>query len=142
MKKLITITLILALLLPVAVLAEAPDPIVGAWYMMLDYRQGPQTAETKGKKLMILIMIFEEDGTLSWITSDSDETNGIVVQGETVGTWSRNGNNYNVNIIGTGTNRAELTDDRLLVEVMQNAWYTMRPMELGSWYSDVVFRLQ
>lgn len=142
MKKLITITLILAMLMSAAALAETPDPIVGAWYLMLDYSNAPQTGETKDMKYSVLVMIFEEDGTLSCLSGDSTKTNGLTGQGAAVGTWQKNGGAYTVNIIGSGSNRAELKDGRLLVEIMQYTWYSMRPLECGSWYSDIVVRYQ
>lgn len=140
MKKLITIILILALLLPAAAPAEQQDPILGAWYIMLDYSEYPATAESAGKKYMLYIMIFEEDGTISGISGESLETTGLYANGSAIGTWQNNGGAYTVNMIGVGSNAAEFSGDRLLVQMTGNVWYSMQRMNWGGWYTDLVFR--
>ena len=138
MKKLIAIILILALLLPAAALAA--DPIEGAWYIMLDYDDGPQTAETADKDYMFYIMIFEPSGTISGVSCEASKTTGLFANGSAVGTWSNNGGKYTVNVVGIGSNTAEFSGDRLLVQMTENVWYSMQKMNMGGWYTDLMFR--
>ena len=139
MKKLITLLLILALLMPATVLAD-PDPIIGAWYIMLDYREYPETEQTAGKNYMMYIMIFEESGTISGVSAESAQDTGIAAACSAIGTWTNSDGKYTVNLIGIGSNSAEFIEDRLLVQMTQNVWYSMQRMNLGSWYSDLVYR--
>jgi len=140
MKKLITIILAMALILPTAAPAEDKDPIIGAWYIMLDYRDIPETPESAGKNYMIYIMIFDDSGSITGITAEDIQNSGMVAQGAAIGTWSKTDDGYTVNMIGVGSNRAEFSDDRLLVQMVQNVWYSMQRLNMGSWYNEIVIR--
>ena len=139
MKKLLSFILILCIFIPAAV-AEEQDPIVGAWYIMLDYSEYPASPETAGKNYMLYIMVFEPSGTISGISGESAEATGLAAYGSAVGTWENTGGSYIVNLIGVGSNSAEFSGDRLLVQMTENVWYSMRRMDWASWYTDMIIR--
>ena len=88
MKRLITIILILSLAVPAAAVAET-DPIVGGWYIMLDYHDMPyeDTSLTSGKNYMIYMLFFEENGSISGFSGESLQSIGFYGSGSTLGTW-------------------------------------------------------
>lgn len=139
MKKLIAIVLIIALAVPALAMAET-DPIVGAWYIMFDYSEYPYTNEVAGKNYMVYIMFFEESGTISGISGESDQSTGLTANGSAIGTWKNSGSFYNVNLIGIGENKAEFSGDRLLVQMLPNIWYSMQRLNCGSWYTDLIYK--
>ena len=136
MKRLLCLLLALVLF-PVVSLADDPDPIVGAWYIMLDYKDY-QVPETAGKNYMLYIMIFEESGVLSGISGESLEGSGLIANGSSIGTWSKDGDKYVINMIGVGSNSAMFFGRNLLVQMLPTVWYSMQRMNLGSWYTDLV----
>ena len=141
MKKLITLLLILALALPALALAEEPDPIVGAWYVMLDYTEYPgSTKEIEGRSYKIHIIKFEVDGSFSLINTIAMQTGEIESMGSKMGKWEKAENGYVLSMYGGGTNKAEFSEGNLLVQVMKEAWYVMHPMIIGDWYTDFIFR--
>ena len=137
MKRLIALILAIVLF-PVVSLSEEPDPIVGAWYIMLDYNEIPVSAETAGKDFMFYIVFFDEDGKISGVSGESLETTGLYANGSGVGSWSNVDGKYTVNMIGVGSNSAELSGDRLFLQMLPNVWYSMQRLNMGSWYSDIV----
>ena len=139
MKKLFCLLLVL-LLVPFSTFADDPDPIVGAWYIMLDYTEYPQTADTENKNYMFYMMIFEENGTISGVSGESLKTTGLYASGSAIGTWSNDNGKYTFNMIGVGSNAAEFDGDRLLVQMTTNVWYSMQRMNKGNWYSDLIIR--
>lgn len=127
--------------LPLSQNPTGKDPIIGSWYIMLDYKEAPQTGETAGKNYMLYIMIFEESGTISAISGESLESSGLYANGSAVGTWSKDEDGrYTVNILGLGSNKAEISGDRLLVQMTQDIWYSMQRMNMGGWYTDMILR--
>ena len=139
MKKLFCLLLIL-LFVPLVSFSESADPILGAWYIMLDYTEYPVTAETENKNYMFYIMIFEENGTVSGVSGENLKTTGLYAYGSSVGTWSNDNGKYTVNMIGVGSNSAEFDGDRLLVQMTTNVWYSMQRMNKGGWYTDLIIR--
>ena len=127
-------------LLPIVSFADNQDPIVGAWYIMLDYREGPQTAETIGKTYMFYILFFEESGSISAVSGEATELTGLIASGSRVGQWINENGKYTLNIVGIGTTPAEFSDDRLLVQITTNIWYSLQRMNFGGWYTDMVVR--
>lgn len=100
MKRLLTIVLILAILLPAAALAE--DPIVGVWYMHIDLNKYPEMKTTFGQYDSLTdLYFFNADGTITVIE-------GIITDGactpvfSSAGKWEKSLFDYNVNIIGIG----------------------------------------
>ena len=126
--------------LPSSADAEKQDPIIGAWYIMLDYRDGPQTAETIGKTYMLYVLVFEESGAISAVSGESTDITGLTAAGSRVGQWVNENGKYTLSIVGIGTTPAEFSGDRLLVKVTTNIWYSMQRMNLGGWYTDMVLR--
>ena len=140
MKKLIAIILILVMLVPAA-LAEEQDPIVGLWYVTFDYSAYPgDMTEIGDRSFMIYIVKFDDNGSVTVISAEADKSGSIQAQGAKMGTWARNGDIYDVNILGIGSNKAELSDGSLLLQMTENVWYAMRPMVIGDWYSDIVVK--
>jgi hypothetical protein len=141
MKKLITVFMILALVLPATASASDQDPIIGGWYIMFDYREIPTMPETEGKMYMLYIMLFEKDGSIYGITSERGETLGLSAMGSAIGTWSKDNNIYTVNIVGVGTSNPTIEDDRLIIKMTDTVCYSMRRLEMGSFYKDIVYQL-
>ena len=137
MKKLITVLLILSMIMPAAALADS-DPIVGAWYIMLDYRESPVPDYT-GKSYMLYIMIFEEDGAISGISGEHLAT-GLYASGSTIGSWKKENGKYSVNVVGVAPGYAEFSENRLLVQMTTNVWYSMQRMNMGDWDKEMVIR--
>ena len=140
MKRIISVLLIICIVFPVCSFADDQDPIVGAWYIMLDYREGPQMAETAGKTYMFYILFFEGSGNISAVSGEATESFGLTASGSRVGQWVKENGKYSLSIVGIGTNPAEFSGDRLLVQVTTNVWYSMQRMNLGGWYTDMIVR--
>lgn len=140
MKIIISVLLIVCMLVPAVAFADDQDPITGAWYIMLDYREGPQTSQTIGKTYMIYVLFFEESGSISAVSGEIMEATGLTASGTRVGTWVNSNGKYTVSIVGIGTYPAEFSGDRLLVQVTSSAWYSMQRMNVGNWYTDIVMR--
>ena len=139
MKKLITIILTLVLLLPAAALAEK-DPIIGGWYITLDYRDIAGTAGAENRAYMIYIMYFEDTGTITGISAESSTSGEFVSQGSVIGNWSRQGDDYTVNVVGLGETHPTIENGRLIVKMVDTVHYSMRRMEQGSWFTDILYR--
>jgi len=138
MKRLIAIVLILALAVPAAVAAEN-DPIVGGWYIMLDYNHMPyDDTLADGKNYMIYTLFFEESGTISGFSGESIQGTGFYGYGSTLGTWLKNGDGYTVNIIGIGISNSTIENDRLILFASDNIYYSMRRLDWGSWENDLI----
>lgn len=138
MRKLVTIMLILALAVPAAVAAEN-DPIVGGWYIMLDYNDMPyDDTLADGKNYMIYMLFFEESGTISGFSGESIQGAGFYGYGSTLGTWLKNGDGYTVNIIGIGISNSTIENDRLILFASDNIYYSMRRLDWGSWENDLI----
>ena len=139
MKRLLCLFLALVLF-PVVSLADDPDPIVGAWYIMLDYKDIPASTETAGKDFMFYILFFDEFGTVSGVSGESLESTGLYANGSGLGNWTKSGEKYTVNMIGVGETSAELSGDRLLLQMLPAVWYSMQRLNMGSWFSDIIVR--
>lgn len=141
MRKLITVILILSLFLPAAVLAEDPDPIVGAWYIMLDYKDAPyDDPSMAGKNYMIYVMFFEPSGTISGFSGESVQNIGFYGAGSTIGTWVKSGDTYTTSIVGIGTSNPTIEDGRLIIFAAGKIHYSMRRLEWASWENDLISR--
>ena len=112
MKKLITIILVLALILPAAALAER-DPIVGYWYMYVDGNAYPELAANFGDYDSILSMFyFAEDGTVM-ILENAMKDGAATPRFANQGKWEKNLFAYSFNIIGFGDGKITVKDDRI-----------------------------
>ena len=93
MKKLIATILILALLLPAAVLAE--DPIVGQWYCLFDFEKNSELASlAPGYARVIDVYFFASDGTISCLEGSVMADGSITANFTPAGKWSKDGNKY------------------------------------------------
>lgn len=138
MKKLLSLLIVLVLLFVSSVsLSENADPIVGAWYVMFDYKDYPPSAETAGKNYMLYMLFFDQSGVISGLSAEYADT-GWTASASVVGTWSNADGAYTVNLIGIGSFPAEFSNGRLLVKIAENAWYSMRSMEWSDWYTDII----
>lgn len=142
MKKLLSLLLVLALLLPAASALCDDDPIVGAWYVMFDYKTYPDQSSVVGKDRMIYILFFEPDGTIIGMTMDKPVTGDADLQYDVLGTWTNSSGSYSLSIIGMGTSGAQFSGDRLEVQMMSNVWYSMQRMNMSDWYTDLIVRLE
>ena len=139
MKRFICLLFVLVLI-PIVSFSSDIDPIIGSWYIMLDYNEIPPTADSAGKEYMLFVIIFDETGNISCVTAESLENIGLYANGSILGTWSNNDGKYIVNMIGVGSNSAEFSDDRLLLQMTPTVWYSMQRLNKGSWYTDIIVR--
>ena len=71
MKKLIALTLILALLLPAGAMASSNDLIIGFWYLLVDNGRYPELMKNYGDFDYVLsAYLFSEDGNIYLLESD------------------------------------------------------------------------
>ena len=141
MKKLITFTLILALLLPATVLAEERDPIVGNWYILFDGNIYPEIKSAVGNMDSDLsVYYFNADGSIMLLDNpitdgSSDPTFAAC------GKWEIINDAYKYSIIGLGTGNILLSGDELLVELSEYGIYmVMRKIIPFNPYEDYVRR--
>lgn len=129
MRKLITIILILAMLLPAAALAEDPDPILGRWCMYWDTR--PMNEQYNNGKPMMSFLVLDynlylyEDNVL-YFTSSSMKKDGTFKEEWPAyeGFWLNKGDGkYSVKLL-SGTYDAEFDENgRLLVYMTKDVPY-------------------
>lgn len=139
MKRFIVLLLVFVLCVPYAV-ANNADPIVGGWYVMFDYRDLPASAETAGKNYMFYLLFFESDGTINGVSGENLQNTGIYANCSSLGTWSNNNGVYTVNVVGLGTSNPTIENDRLIFRMIDTIHYSMRRLECGSWYTDILYR--
>lgn len=139
MKRFIVLLLVVVLCVPYAV-ADNADPIVGGWYVMFDYRDLPASAETAGKNYMFYLLFFESDGTINGVSGENLQSSGIYANCSSLGTWSNNNGVYTVNVVGLGTSNPTIENDRLIFRMIDTIHYSMRRLECGSWYTDILYR--
>lgn len=139
MKRFFILFLVFVLCVPFAS-AEGKDPIIGAWYIMLDYKEGPSVQEAADKNYMIYILFFNDDGTIDGISAEDLQSSGMVVEGASVGKWSNDKGVYTANIMGIGSSSPTIENDRLLLKMVDNIYYSMRRLDMGDWYTDIVYR--
>jgi hypothetical protein len=140
MKKALSILLALCLMLAAAAALAETDPIIGGWYIMLDYRDVPYQADVEGKTYMVYLMFFDDDGTISGISGERSTTTGLSALGSSIGTWSNDNGVYTANLVGIGAINPTIENDRLIVQMTEGVYYSMRRLELGSWYDDILYR--
>lgn len=123
MKKLLCVLLIAALLLPSAVLADDPDPIVGCWYACIDVKDLSKDLQEQGYLYAIFILVFCEDGSIMFSSSEYKSSSGTQSEPVYFGKWEKNGSEYKTSIIGNGENRAFYEDDLLYVCFLNQVQY-------------------
>ena len=129
MKKLIAITLILALILPAVALAEDPDPIVGAWYLYFDSNVTPEFVANFNYDFIVGVYLFMKDGTILSTETDIKDGSSQPLFGA-AGKWSKESKDYKYSIIGLGEGTAYVADERIGLQLSGTTTY----MELRKLY--------
>lgn len=113
MKKLFAAVLILALLLPAAVLAEGRDPIIGCWYAYFDGEIYPEIKAAYGNiDNELSVYYFNADGSI--YTLDNTIIDGSAEPTfAACGKWEIINGVYQFSIIGMGTGDIHLSGDEL-----------------------------
>lgn len=138
MKKLLCVLLIAFLLLPSAVVADDPDPIVGCWYVCLDIKDATKELQEAGYLYGIFLLVFCEDGSIMSCSSEFKSSSGTQTEPTYVGKWEKNGSEYKTSIIGNGENRAFFEDDLLYVCFLNNVQYHgLRKMTKLNLYNNI-----
>ena len=115
MKKLITLLLILAMLLPAAALADR-DPIVGTWYVYSGIAEKVELR--KDIYLEINLFHFAEDGYIFSSTYDiSEEGITTAKDYQKIGMWTNDNGRYYVNIGLKGPQELTCDGDSLFFPV-------------------------
>ena len=144
MKKLLTLFLILALLLPAATaLAEEettePEPIVGFWYTLISSEDLPEAAQkamaanpfTSRRLFEVHVLRFSDDGTIYRVILEFEKKQvaGLNNYYGVSGTWFKMDNgNYRVTIVSAGSGEAIIKDGLLYTDT-GNGVYVYRRME-------------
>ena len=124
MKKLITIILILALLLPAAAPAEDQEPIVGCWYVYYSKAVTPELATSyQNYDRVIAVYIFNADGTITCLEHDYKEGGTDLPMYNSAGKWGHEGNDYKYSIIGLGEGKAFVKDGFIYLGIQNNMFY-------------------
>lgn len=139
MKKLITVTLILALLLPAAALAEDPDPIVGAWYLYFDSNVMPEFVQNFGYDFVVCVYLFMKDGTI--LTTETDILNGSSQpMFGAAGKWSKEAKDYKYSIVGLGEGKLFIDDERINLQLnATNTYMQLRKLYPFNPYQDYLY---
>ena len=137
MKKLIAITMIMAVLVPAAALAA--DPIVGCWYLYVDLFEHPEMKANYGNCDRIVdVYIFDESGTISLV--EGVITDGMCTPSFTAqGKWEKNLFGYNVSVLGFGQTTMTVNGDEAFMKIPNasvNVSMKFRRMIPFDMYSD------
>ena len=127
MKKLLCVLLIVALLIPAAVLADDPDPIVGCWYMYYDKLFCPEMESSfPGVDKTICVYIFSESG-INNITGARVIGSTGTPEYSAGGKWKKTADGYEISLIGYGENTPSfIQDDYLCLAIQGLSGYYMR----------------
>ena len=117
MRKLITLLLIAALLLPAAALAEERDPIVGYWYLYIDLDLYPELAYVyTEKEFMIDLYHFMPDGTVLGAGVEQTGNDGNTYFQPT-GRWLKEGDHYILKILNAGDSDLHIRNDLMYLNL-------------------------
>ena len=116
MKKLITIILILALLLPAAALAD-PDPIVGCWYVSINQDDMKPEGRIPGISYEVRVLYFDETGIIKQGTFGFGNSYGLSESRDPlqVGSWSKNDNGKYTTVYDNIVAESYIEDDMLYI---------------------------
>jgi hypothetical protein len=144
MRKLITLLLIAALLLPALALAEDPDPIVGPWYSYIDLIEYPELKSIYGEEIERIFMLyyFTEDNMI--LESDTAITGHEGSQTFSIsGRWEKDETGYAISITGLGTNHSVIKDGCLMIGIGNfgnlSGYMRAYPITHFSPYTDYVY---
>lgn len=138
MKKIIALFLICIMTISGSAMAESPDPICGAWYIVFDIALYPELESSlNGFDKLIGIYEFGADNVISCLEIDAKDRKGTPNY-NIVGKWSKENDTYKYSIIGMGEGDAFIEDDCLFISVQGNKGYYMkyRRMEPFNPYVD------
>ena len=138
MKKLLAIILILAILLPAAVLAET-DPIVGYWYSFFDMKAYPELVASIGDYDHVIAMYyFDESGVICLLENDVKNSRSTPTYAAG-GKWEKSAYGYNASIIGIGETTVTIRDENLLIKV-PNSFLSIKLRKIVTFnpYADFV----
>ena len=140
MKKLITIILILAMLLPAVVLADDLDPIVGCWYMYADKNIIPEFMSFYADADSELsVYYFLENGSVMLL--DNIVTNGTGTPTFTpLGKWEKSGQDYKFSLLQLGEGTLRVSGDEMYLPAQgSNMFMIMRRIICFNPYKDITY---
>ena len=142
MKKLITIILILALLLPAAAVSDAFDDIVGCWYLYFDSELYPELASIFGEfDKEVSVYFFQKDKSivcLDAVVKDGKCTPTYLPCGK----WDIRGV-VKYSIVGIGEGTGYIDGDKLVLKYPgTEAYMTLKKMAPFDPYSDMFTKQQ
>lgn len=145
MRKLITMLLIAAMLLPAAALAEESDPIVGYWYLYIDIDLYPEMAGAyNGKDYIIDLYHFMGDGTITGAVIEQTGREGTATF-HPVGKWQKEDNHYIISIFGAGNADLHIKNGLLYFNLKPlngvDSYIVLRSMTALNPYSEIVYSL-
>ena len=123
MKKLLTIILAMALILPTVSMADSPK-ITGKWSCYLDWTQFKQNVQdVMDDSLLVYDLYLFEDGTayLTAMNIPKKTKQPVFQEGALSGTWTGDASYIKINIVPGDTWPAKITDDGYLVMYMTDA---------------------
>ena len=137
MKKLITIILVLALLLPAAALSEQ-DPIVGTWYLYVSIPGSPMEGEITDYDSAVSLLVFSEEGKIYFLELDFAGSNLTDNGLKTIGKWEKKESGYELSIVSVGISDALIRDGNLYAAIFSTELYMMyRKMEPFNFYTEM-----
>jgi hypothetical protein len=142
MKKILSLILILALIIPVFATAAERDPIIGCWYLYFDKESVPEMAGAFDNSDLVLTMfICGSDGIIHFCAFREKDGTGET-EYSVGGKWEISGSKYQVSIIGIGSGESYIEDDYLYINVSDSPKYYMRLRKLYLFdpYSDYIFK--
>ena len=140
MKKLFCLFLIVLLVLPSAVFAEDPDPIIGCWYLYYDKTSTPEMESAfPGSDKVVCVYLFHENGVVYVTGATITGTTGEP-EFSSCGKWEKTDYQYKVSLIGMGEGRSFIENDSLFIEVQENTGMYMKFYKLYPFnpYKDYV----
>ena len=116
MKKLLTIIMILAMLMPAAAVAD-PDPIVGCWYVSINQDDLKPEGRITGISYEVRVLYFDETGIIKRGVFGFGNSYGLNEYRDplTVGTWSKNDNGKYTTTYDSITAESYIEDDMLYI---------------------------
>ena len=141
MKKLIAVILILAMLLPVAALAEEKDPIVGFWYALYDTIAYPEMKSwINGADYSAFIFFFSETGEVFYFGCQYTGLTATPFSSQ-IGKWKRENGKYLFDKIGYGSGfEGYILEDFLIAQIGNgNDYFKLIRMDVFNPYTDLVY---
>jgi len=136
MKKLITIILILALILPAAALAADHSP-VGVWYMCYSKAATPEFASNFGEEndYALEILFLTEDGTVLKLVHDVAGKTGNPSFGA-AGKWEKTSDGFTFAIAGFGSGKMKVEENNIYLQISEHNYLKLRKMYFYDPYKD------